>query len=74
MLCESYTLILRRLGGDALQWTNQMKRFREHPITLVDAIASTAWKRTEMRRWTFDRHYSTMRCPLRRERFSPSSP
>ena len=85
-LCETYTLILRRLGGGyARQWLDEMlegalllnpeaadysqaaaqlKRFLDHPITLVDAVTGALSGKLEIPVWTYDRHFATMRTKL----------
>jgi predicted nucleic acid-binding protein len=85
-LCETHTLVLRRLGGTyAHQWLDEMlngalllnpeatdysqaaiqlTRFRDHPITLVDAVTAAVSLRLEIPVWTFDRHFATMRAKL----------
>ncbi len=85
-LCETHTLILRRLGGAyARQWLDEMldgalllnpetadysqasaqlRKFPDHPITLIDAVTGALSRRLEIPVWTFDRHFATMRIKL----------
>jgi uncharacterized protein len=39
----------------------QLTRFPDHPITLVDAVTAALSRRLEIPVWTFDRHFATMR-------------
>lgn len=39
----------------------QLTRFPDHPITLVDAVTAALSRRLEIPVWTFDRHFTTMR-------------
>src|SRR5262249_34117504 len=70
VLCEAYTLVLRRLGGKyALPWLTEVMqgailiapepsdylwaaacidRFRDHPITLFDAVLAALGRRLNM--------------------------
>jgi predicted nucleic acid-binding protein len=83
VLCECYTLVLRRLGGTyASAWLTEVMqgailiapepadylwaaacidRFRDHPITLFDAVLAALSRRLNMRVWTFDRHFETIK-------------
>jgi predicted nucleic acid-binding protein len=40
---------------------DQLMRFPDHPITLVDAVTAALSRRLEIPVWTFDRHFATMR-------------
>jgi len=42
----------------------QLDRFRDHSITLVDAVTATVSRRLEAPVWSFDRHFVTMRVKL----------
>jgi predicted nucleic acid-binding protein len=83
VLCETHTLVLRRLGGKyAASWLSEMlsgslpvnpdtndyldatvglRKYSDHPITLVDALLARLTRRLEAPVWTFDRHFITMR-------------
>ena len=47
--------------GDYVLAAAQLKRFPDHPITLVDALAAVMSGRLEIPVWSFDRHFRTMR-------------
>ena len=85
VLCEAYTLVMRRLGtayagkwldelmagavlinpepGDYSEAANQLARFPDHAITLVDAVTAVLAARIEAPIWAFDRHFETLRAP-----------
>ena len=82
VLCESYTLVLRRLGGSySRQWLSELlegavllnpepadyltaaallDRFRDHAITLTDAVTAVSAERLQLSVWTYDRHFTIM--------------
>jgi predicted nucleic acid-binding protein len=83
VLCETHTLVLRRLGGkyaanwlsevlsgsvpvnpeagDYLEASSSLRKYSDHPITLVDALLAQLTRRLDAPVWTFDRHFVTMR-------------
>ena len=42
----------------------QLDRFHDHPITLVDAVTAAIGRRLQVPLWTYDGHFSTMRAKL----------
>lgn len=42
----------------------QLARYKDHPITLVDAVTAAVCRRFEIAVWTFDRHFVTLRCKI----------
>jgi predicted nucleic acid-binding protein len=46
---------------DYLEATAVLRKFSDHPITLVDALLARLTRRLEAPVWTFDRHFATMR-------------
>lgn len=54
VLCEAHTLVLRRLGGRYA--TVGLRKYSDHPITLIDALLARMTRRLEAPVWTFDRH------------------
>lgn len=42
----------------------QLVRFSDHPITLVDAVTAIVSQRLHLPVWSFDRHFTTMRVKL----------
>jgi predicted nucleic acid-binding protein len=42
----------------------QLERYKNHPITLVDAVTAALSRRLEIAVWTFDRHFVTMRSKI----------
>jgi predicted nucleic acid-binding protein len=83
VLCETHTLVLRRLGGkyaagwleeilsgsvpvnpeakDYLEASADVRKYSDHPITLVDALLARLTRRLQAPVWSFDRHFVTMR-------------
>ena len=83
VLCESHTLVLRRLGSryaanwlsemlsgslpmnpeasDYLEASSDLRKYSDHPITLVDALLARLTRKLGAPVWTFDRHFVTMR-------------
>lgn len=83
VLCESHTLVLRRLGSkyaanwlsemlsgslpmnpeasDYLEASSDLRKYSDHPITLVDALLARLTRKLNAPVWTFDRHFVTMR-------------
>ena len=55
------TVLLNPVAADYLVAAQQLKRFGDHPITLVDAVTATMSGRLELPVWSFDRHFATMR-------------
>lgn len=41
-----------------------LELYKDHPITLVDAVTVALSRRLEIAVWTFDRHFVTMRCKI----------
>jgi predicted nucleic acid-binding protein len=39
----------------------RLRRFADHPITLVDAVIASLAERLRLPVWSFDRHFRTMR-------------
>jgi predicted nucleic acid-binding protein len=82
VLCESHTLVLRRLGGSySRQWLGELlegavllnpepadylsaaallDRFRDQPITLIDAVTAVLTRHLRIAVWSFDRHFTIM--------------
>ncbi len=42
----------------------RIERFKDHPITLVDAVTAALSRRLEIPVWTFDRHFAAMRAKI----------
>ena len=42
----------------------QLNRFHDHPITLVDAVTAAISRRLQAAVWTYDAHFGTMRSKL----------
>jgi predicted nucleic acid-binding protein len=57
-------LLLNPEAADCSQAALQLTRFRDHPITLVDAVTAAISRRLEIPVWTFDRRFATMRTKL----------
>lgn len=86
VLCETHTLVLRRLGGryasdwlsevlsgsvpvnpeagDYLDAGSRLRKYADHPITLVDALLARLTGKLGVPVWTFDRHFVTMRASV----------
>ena len=47
--------------NDYLDATVGLRKYSDHPITLVDALLARLTRRLEAPVWTFDRHFVTMR-------------
>jgi len=47
--------------NDYLDATVGLRKYSDHPITLVDALLARTTRRLEAPVWTFDRHFATMR-------------
>lgn len=47
--------------NDYLDATVGLRKYSDHPITLVDAVLARMTRRLEAPVWTFDRHFVTMR-------------
>jgi predicted nucleic acid-binding protein len=47
--------------NDYLDATAGLRKYSDHPITLVDALLARLTRRLEAPVWTFDRHFATMR-------------
>ena len=47
--------------NDYLDATAGLRKYSDHPITLVDALLARMTRRLEAPVWTFDRHFATMR-------------
>ena len=47
--------------NDYLDATVGLRKYSDHPITLVDALLARMTRRLEAPVWTFDRHFVTMR-------------
>jgi uncharacterized protein len=47
--------------NDFLDATVGLRKYSDHPITLVDALLARMTRRLEAPVWTFDRHFVTMR-------------
>lgn len=47
--------------NDYLDATVTLRKYSDHPITLVDALLARMTRRLEAPVWTFDRHFVTMR-------------
>jgi predicted nucleic acid-binding protein len=50
--------------GDYQLAGSRLKRFADHPITLVDAVVAALSFRLEVPVWSFDRNFITMRANL----------
>jgi predicted nucleic acid-binding protein len=83
VLCESHTLVLRRLGSkyasnwlsemlsgslpvnpeasDYLEASSDLRKYADHPVTLVDALLARLTRKLNTPVWTFDRYFVTMR-------------
>jgi hypothetical protein len=83
VLCETHTLVLRRLGGkfsanwlseilsgslpmnpeanDHLDACGDLRKYSDHPITVVDSLLARLTGKLGVPVWTFDRHFTTMR-------------
>jgi predicted nucleic acid-binding protein len=86
VLCETHTLVVRRLGtqyaanwlsemlsgslpinpvaGDYLEASTALRKYSDHPITLVDALLARLTRKLGVPVWTFDRHFVTMRTSI----------
>ena len=42
----------------------QLRKFPDHPVTLVDAVTAVMSRRLDVPVWSFDRHFTTMRTKL----------
>jgi predicted nucleic acid-binding protein len=50
--------------NDYLDATVSLRKYSDHPITLVDALLARMTRRLETPVWTFDRHFLTMRTTI----------
>jgi predicted nucleic acid-binding protein len=41
-----------------------LARYKDHPVTLVDAVTAGVSRRLDIPVWTFDRHFATMRAEI----------
>jgi predicted nucleic acid-binding protein len=57
----SGTLPVNPETNDYLDATVGLRKYSDHPITLVDALLARLTRRLEAPVWTFDRHFVTMR-------------
>lgn len=57
----SGTLPVNPETNDYLDATVGLRKYSDHPITLVDALLARLTRRLEAPVWTFDRHFATMR-------------
>jgi predicted nucleic acid-binding protein len=57
----SGTLPVNPDTNDYLDATAGLRKYSDHPITLVDALLARMTRRLEAPVWTFDRHFVTMR-------------
>ncbi len=57
----SGTLPVNPETNDYLDATVGLRKYSDHPITLVDALLARMTRRLEAPVWTFDRHFVTMR-------------
>ncbi len=57
----SGTLPVNPDTNDYLDATVSLRKYSDHPITLVDALLARMTRRLEAPVWTFDRHFVTMR-------------
>ena len=57
----SGTLPVNPETNDYLDATVGLRKYSDHPITLVDALLARITRRLEAPVWTFDRHFVTMR-------------
>jgi len=48
-------------ANDYLDASVGLRKYSDHPITLVDAVLARMTRRLEAPVWTFDRHFVTMR-------------
>ena len=48
-------------ANDYLDASVGLRKYSDHPITLVDALIARMTRRLEAPVWTFDRHFVTMR-------------
>jgi predicted nucleic acid-binding protein len=48
-------------ANDHLDASVGLRKYSDHPITLVDALLARMTRRLEAPVWTFDRHFVTMR-------------
>ena len=46
---------------DYLEASGALRKYSDHPITLVDALIARLARKLEAPVWTFDRHFVTMR-------------
>ena len=53
-------LLINPTEGDYDRGVAKLERFRDHAITLVDAVSAAVADRLELPVWTFDRHFKTM--------------
>jgi uncharacterized protein len=58
------TLPLNPDTKDYLDATVGLRKYSDHPITLVDALLARLTRRLEAPVWTFDRHFMTMRASV----------
>ena len=61
------TLLINPEPSDYLAAVELLGRFGDHPITLMDALTAVIAARLDVRVWTFDRHFATMRVKVWRE-------
>jgi uncharacterized protein len=57
----SGTLPVNPETNDYLDATVGLRKYSDHPITLIDALLARMTRRLEAPVWTFDRHFATMR-------------
>jgi predicted nucleic acid-binding protein len=48
-------------ANDYLDASAGLRKYSDHPITLVDAVLARMTRRLDAPVWTFDRHFATMR-------------
>ena len=60
----SGTLPVNPETSDYLDATVGLRKYSDHPITLVDALLARLTRRLETPVWTFDRHFATMRTSI----------
>jgi len=57
----SGTLPVNPETNDYLDATVGLRKYSDHPITLVDALLARMTRKLEAPVWTFDRHFTAMR-------------
>ncbi len=48
-------------ANDYFEAIGRLRKYSDHPITLIDALLSRLTQKLSVPVWTFDRHFTTMR-------------